>query len=428
MDERLTRTGIVGYTSDMNGPDLVPRKLKNVIQKYPWGSKRLIPGLLGNQNSGDEPFAEMWMGVHPRGPSRLVIGAGRKMDLSSLIEEAPAAVLGPDADKRFKGQLPFLFKVLAAEQPLSIQAHPDRKQAEQGYTREEEQGIPVDDFQRNYRDRNHKPEILCALTPFTAMCGFREPQVIDSFYRKAASAVYERLVCPDRSFRESSDWVREFFLNLMKLPADDQQSLVEDVVRWAERHLREGIEGDLILRFHHFFGHDVGVQAPFFLNVVSLEPGEALYQPAGVLHAYVEGMGVELMANSDNVLRGGLTRKHVDVPELLRVLSFEPRPADVLHGSLKDEYISYYDTPIDEFRLLRIETNRPHGVDRTERRSIEIGVCTDGDFLIKNRSDRGGGALEVEQGDSFIVPFSFGEYTLHGAGTVYLAEIPETKG
>lgn len=428
MYERLTHTGIVGYTSDMDGPDFVPFKLKNVIQKYPWGSKRLIPGLLGTQNPGDEPFAEMWMGVHPRGPSRLVIGEGRKIHLSSLIDEAPAAILGPDADKRFKGQLPFLFKVLAAGQPLSIQAHPDREQAEQGFIREEEQGVPVDDFQRNYRDRNHKPEILCALTPFTAMCGFREPQVIDSFYRKAASSVYERAVRPNQGFGDPSAWVHEFFLNLMKLTADDQRILTDDAVRWAENHPREGIEGDLILRFHHFFGHDVGVQAPFFLNVVSLEPGEALYQPAGVLHAYVEGMGVELMANSDNVLRGGLTRKHVDVSELLRVLSFEPRPADVLHEVPLDEYISYYDTPIDEFRLLRLETIRPNAVDRAERCSIEIGVCTDGDFLIKGRSDRGGEVLEVTRGDSFIVPFSFGEYTLHGTGTVYLAEIPGTKG
>jgi mannose-6-phosphate isomerase len=163
--------------------------------------------------------------------------------------------------------------------------------------------------------------------------------------------------------------------------------------------------------------------------VVSLQPGEALFQPAGVLHAYVEGMGVELMANSDNVLRGGLTKKYVNVGELLRVLSFAPRPADVLHGKDVGRYVSRYDTPIDEFELLRIRIDRKDTVLRSRRSSVEMGICTAGEFTLRSsRGDAAAATLKVSRGESFLVPYAWGDYTLEGSGMIYIAEIPDKKG
>ncbi len=412
----------------MNEANTIPHKLRNVIQKYPWGSHTLIPDLIGVENTNGEPFAEMWMGVHERGPSKIILDSGREIELAAVLEKQPGDMLGPSADKRFNGQLPFLFKVLAAEQPLSIQAHPNRTQAEEGYAEEERRRIPLDDVARSYRDRNHKPEVICALTPFTAMCGFREPDVIASFYREIDSRIYQEHVAPSEGVENSTVWIRTFFQNLMQLSPDMQHRLSEETARWANAATGGGIEAELILRFRHFFGNDVGVQAPLYLNVVTLQPGEALFQPAGVLHAYVEGMGVELMANSDNVLRGGLTRKHVNVNELLRVLNFAPRPADVLHGTDVGRYVSCYETPIDEFELLKIRTDREDTVFRSSRSSVELGICTAGSFTVRSCDDSTGIALEVSRGESFFVPYSWGDYTLEGSGMVYLADIPDERG
>lgn len=415
----------------MNEASILPHKLRNVIQKYPWGSPTLIPELIGADNAGGEPFAEMWMGVHERGPSKIVLDSGIEVELNAVIAEQSREILGPSADERFNGELPFLFKVLAAEQPLSIQAHPNRTQAGEGFDKEEKRGIPLDDFARSYRDRNHKPEVICALTPFIAMCGFRDPSVIASLYRELGSDIYRRHVSPPESLENSTAWIRTFFRNLMELPPGMKHRLSEEAARWAEAHSDESSaapEAQLILRFRRFFGSDVGVQAPLYLNVVSLQPGEALFQPAGVLHAYVEGMGVELMANSDNVLRGGLTKKHVNVGELLRVLSFAPRPADVLQGTAAGRFVSRYDTPIDEFELLRIHTDRMDTVLRTRRRSVEMGICTSGNFSIRGRGDAAAATLEISRGESFLVPYAWGDYTLEGSGMIYIADIPDTKG
>ncbi|MDZ7795173.1 MAG: mannose-6-phosphate isomerase, class I [Spirochaetia bacterium] len=203
-------------------------KLENLIQHYPWGSTSLIPELLGIQNKPGTPYAEMWMGSHPRGPSKLVLSEEneKRMDLKSAIEESPSDFLGPEAG-RFSEGLPFLFKVLAAAQPLSIQAHPSRRQAQSGFDREEAAGIPIDAFERNYRDKNHKPEIICALTPFTALCGFRAAAEIDAWYSHIGNAlenelfksIYEEKIAPTDApgTIDDAEWVKKFFENIMNL-------------------------------------------------------------------------------------------------------------------------------------------------------------------------------------------------------------------
>jgi len=427
-------------------------KLENLIQHYPWGSAALIPELLGIQNKPGTPYAEMWMGSHPRGPSKLVISEEneKRMDLKSAVEESPSDFLGPEAD-RFSEGLPFLFKVLAAAQPLSIQAHPSRRQAQEGFDREEAAGIPIDASERNYRDKNHKPEIICALTPFTALCGFRSAAEIDAWYSYIGSSlednlfksIYEEKIAPADApgTIDEAEWLKVFFENIMNLAEKDQTELIELLYTWATSASRQQAStqqstkeeastqqkaAKLVVTFYEQHGVNVGVHAPLYLNVVKLSPGDALYQPAGVLHAYVAGMGVELMANSDNVLRGGLTQKHVDVPELLRVISFEPRPADILRGEKNESHLRRYPVPIDEFELLQIEAEETTSQRRQERTSLEIGICTKGDFEIFSES--GNSSLHIVRGESFIAPYGAGNYTFSGRGELYLATIPPEEG
>ncbi|MCF7913607.1 MAG: mannose-6-phosphate isomerase, class I [Spirochaetaceae bacterium] len=408
-------------------------KLENLIQHYPWGSTALIPELLGIQNKPGTPYAEMWMGSHPRGQSKLVLSEEneKRMDLKSAIEESPSNFLGPEAD-RFSEGLPFLFKVLAAAQPLSIQAHPSRRQAQDGFDREEAAGIPIDAFERNYRDRNHKPEIICALTPFTALCGFRAAAEIDAWYSylgttledETFKSIYKEKIAPADApgAIKDAEWLKQFFENIMNLSEKDQAELIELLYSWASAASTQQKEAELVVTFYEQHGVNVGVHAPLYLNVVELSPGEALYQPAGVLHAYVAGMGVELMANSDNVLRGGLTQKHVDVPELLRVISFEPRPADILRGEKAESNLRRYPVPIDEFDLLQIESEESISQRWEGRTSLEIGICTKGDFELLSES--GDSYLHIVRGESFIAPYGAGNYTFSGRGELYLATIP----
>ena len=476
----MTRTKPLRYTLNMRNTYNYPIKLENVIQHYPWGSDTLIPELLGVQNKPATPFAELWMGSHPRGPSKLKLSEqfnaqtgtqpitqpdtqpstqpDTEVDLNSAIKEFPHDFLGPAAD-RFPEGLPFLFKVLAAAQPLSIQAHPNRRQAQEGYACENSAGIPIDAFERNYRDKNHKPEIICALTSFTAMCGFKEPAEVESWYLRAIPEIYKNKIAPhkysdsnsdlnsDSKLRDvrdsafgsgsknesednhvpsgfsSSEWLQSFFENIMNLNEEDMRSLIETLQTWAHSFKGQYKEAELISTFYDQHGINVGVQAPLFLNLVELAPGEALYQPAGVLHAYVQGMGVELMANSDNVLRGGLTKKHVDVPELLKVLTFEPRPADILRGKKAKGQFLRYPVPIDEFELQKLRAKKTMTQKCSERTSIEIGICTQGEFRLD--LDSGKKSINLVRGESFVVPYAAGDYTLSGRGELYVATIPK---
>ncbi len=409
--------------------------LHNTIQHYPWGSTELMPELLERENPEGEPFAEMWMGVHPRGPSQVLSTEGRR-PLAELVEKNADSFLGSAISDRYGAKLPFLFKVLAAGEPLSIQAHPDKKRAEEGFAREENAGIPIDAFERNYRDDNHKPEIICALTPFTAMCGFRTVEELRKGLSGVESDLIRQKLLPPLDADEGEDKrLKNFFTLLMRMDETETENLVRDLVRWAEG--RQTIEASLVRRFHELHGIDRGIAAPLYLNILTLKEGEALFQPAGVLHAYVEGMGVELMANSDNVLRGGLTKKHVDVDELLSILSFAPRPPDVLAPSSVAEGIEEYPAPIEEFLLRRLTAYREKPLRVNMRSSIEIGICVKGSCRLVPEAAPGadGGAagrpeeesfpsLELKRGESFIVPLAAGDYRIEGKARIYLATIP----
>jgi mannose-6-phosphate isomerase len=344
-------------------------KLKNTVKYYDWGSPDFIPRLLGIDGGG-RPWAELWMGVHPGGPSETEF-RGKTLSLADLIAGDREAFLGKAAAEKF-GALPFLFKFLAAAQPLSIQAHPSREQARQGFDRENRAGIAIDAPGRNYKDPNHKPEILCALGPFTAMCGFRTPGDIrrnlaqflsgaSPSLRGGMSPLMDALTGVGTADTAVSGALRDFLSALFTLPAGTREELTGYITQSSgARAAMAGAAGETdttaaagayMAAFAELYPGDPAIIAPLYLNLLKLRPGEAVYLDAGVLHAYIEGFGVELMANSDNVLRGGLTAKHIDVPELMRVLDFSPRRPEILKAAGPAPAWYTYPAPCGEFSL-----------------------------------------------------------------------------
>jgi mannose-6-phosphate isomerase class I len=358
--------------------------LLGATQHYPWGGFDFIPGLTGIENSERLPFAELWLGAHPRGPATALIDDAR-IPLDRLIAADPWLTLGPEVALRHAGQLPYLFKILDVRVMLSLQAHPSRAQAEEGFARENAAGIPLDAPHRNYRDENHKPEVHVALTEFWMLHGFRPlAEIADTLEAERELALLmpgfgDRL----RAARENgrAALLQELYSHLMTMPQADIDELAHPLVSRLEAEEARGV----LNRERHGFwalsaartfpladGHrDRGVLSMYLLNLVHLKPGQGTYQPAGTLHAYLEGVNVELMANSDNVLRGGLTTKHVDVPELLATLSFHDGLPHVIEGRTSSETSREYETPAMEFALERIEVapgapysgGREHSVD-----------------------------------------------------------------
>ncbi|MEV4943694.1 mannose-6-phosphate isomerase, class I [Streptomyces zaomyceticus] len=379
-------------------------RLVNTVRPYAWGSTTAIPELLGIAPTG-EPQAEMWMGAHPGAPSRTERGS-----LNELIDADPVRELGERSVEKFGPRLPFLLKVLAAGAPLSLQAHPDLDQARAGHAAEEAAGIPVDAPHRTYKDANHKPELICALTPFDGLCGFRAPA--ESADLIAALGVDSLKPYVDLLHAQPEEAaLREVLTALLTADPEEMAHTVAEAAVAAGR--LGGDHAPYAALAHHYPG-DPGVIAAMLLNRVRLQPGEALYLGAGVPHAYLEGLGVEIMANSDNVLRCGLTPKHVDVPELLRVVRFEPADPSVLRPEASPSGEEVYDTPIDEFRLSRLV--RPEGAAPTDltRPTPQI--------LLAVAGRPKAGEVTLAPGESVFVPA--GETAeLTGTGTVFRATV-----
>ncbi|MCH9683828.1 MAG: mannose-6-phosphate isomerase, class I [Deltaproteobacteria bacterium] len=350
-------------------------RLDNSIAAYPWGSRVAIAQLQGRPFPTAEPEAELWMGAHPRGPSRVSNGGET---LAAAIERAPQDMLGPDVVARFGPRLPLLLKVLAAAEPLSLQAHPNPEQARDGFRREEAAGIEVDAPHRNYRDPYAKPELLCALGPFTALCGFAPIERI--------RARIEALGVPHVRAGLHPLWSRppaqglaaamEFVLT-MERPEPLAQAVGQACTRMDAGDDAHARHRACIARLAQRYPADRGVVVALLLNLVELSEGEALYLGAGQLHCYLDGTGVEIMASSDNVLRGGLTPKHMDPPELLRVLEFDPQTVEIRRPRPLDGGEQVYDVPTDAFALSRIDL----GAGERWRAPVagpEILLCTAG--------------------------------------------------
>lgn len=392
--------------------------LHTVVQEYPWGSPHFIPQLLGKPNPENIPKAELWMGTHPRGPAR-VQANGSVRELSQLIAEDPDGTLGAPVTRRFGADLPFLLKLLAAAQPLSIQAHPNREQARAGFQRENRAGIPPEAVNRSYKDPNHKPEIICALTPFWAMRGFRPVAEIVTELEALEAAVLRE---PLGRLADSGDSaaLRRFYRQLMTLDRQTAAALIRTACdAYADS---DAPHHEWLQRLARSHPEDVGALSPLILNVLRLEPGQALFQPAGELHAYLEGFGVELMANSDNVLRGGLTGKHVDLDELIAILTFESSRVQPMEPVESRTGVAVYPGSAEEFRLVRVASVTGNPVDVVPT-SCHVCVCVHGEVRLVQPDS--GETHTVAPGRSVFVPARVSRYQVTGEGVLYRAEVPE---
>ncbi|MGW0909902.1 mannose-6-phosphate isomerase, class I [Streptomyces sp. NPDC002853] len=381
-------------------------RLTNTIRPYAWGSATAIAELIGVEPTG-EPQAEMWMGAHPGAPSRTGRGP-----LDEVIDENPGQELGRAAVARFGPRLPFLLKLLAAGAPLSLQVHPDLEQAREGYEDEERRGVPINAPHRNYKDANHKPELICALTEFDGLCGFRDP--VEAADLLAGLGVDSLKPYVDLLHAKPGDGaLREVLTAVLTADPDEMAATVTEVTDAAER--LGGPYAPYAGIARHYPG-DPGVIAAMLLNHVRLQPGEALFLGAGVPHAYLDGLGVEIMANSDNVLRCGLTPKHVDVPELLRIVRFEPTAPGILRPEASPDGEEVYETPIDEFRLSRFVLPEgaaaPHDLTAA---TPQILLCVAGAVSV-------GDAGELTPGQSVFVPADE-KAEVSGVGTVFRATV-----
>jgi mannose-6-phosphate isomerase len=302
------------------------------------------------------------MGAHPRCPSRVLMPGGGACDLAELIASDPVAYLGATVCESY-GRLPFLFKVLAAGRPLSLQAHPNLEQARRGFAKEEEAGVPLSAGHRNYKDSSHKPELIFALSQFFALSGFRRPGQALALVRTFCPAPTQRfrLILADFESHPSEAGLRRFFQALFSLPDSERKILVAEM---GMIRAQDGLSGEAarlapwVEQLAELYPGDAGVVASLLLNLVELSPGQAMYLPAGNLHAYLSGLGLEIMASSDNVMRGGLTSKHVDLPELTSILSFHAFSPLVQTGTQVDLVggrCTRFITDAQEFELSMVE-------------------------------------------------------------------------
>jgi mannose-6-phosphate isomerase len=394
--------------------------LKNTIQEYAWGSYTAIPELLGNDSPANTPQAELWMGAHPKAPS-MVKCNGKWRSLSDLIDKDPQNILGEKVAEKFNNRLPYLFKVLAAVKPLSIQAHPSLAQAKEGFERENRLEIPFDAFSRNYKDDNHKPECICALSAFWALNGFRKISAMISLLERICPPGLNKELDLLRQ-RPDSDGLKYFFQTLMSLDRRSQKQVVDDAVKNAQPVKEENRAYQWMIDLYKEYPADIGVFSPIILNLVCLDPGQAMFLPAGELHAYLDGVGIELMANSDNVLRGGLTPKHVDVKELLNVLNFEEREISILNKEKISPCEHRYESHAEEFVLSVITVKTDTGYYSHGERCVEIFLCIDGDAVVSGLA--GSDSVAVSKGMSILIPAVVEKYSIKGNAVFYKAAVP----
>jgi len=392
--------------------------LKNIVKEYSWGSYTAIPKLLGKRLPYDKPQAELWMGAHFSGSSMVRTDGGWE-SLFGLIKKYPDEILGKDCAKKYGGELPFLFKVIAASEPLSIQAHPNRTLAMDGFKRENRLGIPLDSFRRNYKDQNHKPECVCALTGFEALCGFRNVSETVLLLKKACPVTLKKQIYQLKNNMDSSG-LKSFFTSVMTINSDRKKSVVSEAFQNAGIFADENPAFKWVSVIAGKYPSDISALAPLFLNYVYLEPGQAMFLQTGQLHSYLEGVALELMTGSDNVIRGGLTPKQVDVQELLKIVKFKKIKSGIILPE-KNRNESIYRTPAGEFVLSAINVANGETYTSSENRSVEIILCIEGRAVIAGSEDD---IFNMAKGKSVIIPASVKKYSISGKATLYKATVP----
>jgi mannose-6-phosphate isomerase len=401
-------------------------KLINNVKSYDWGSVDWIPVLLGQENTSRVPQAELWMGVNPSAPSRVKFSGNSESSgsgplLSEFIDRERETLLGTEAAEKF-GTLPFLFKILAAEKPLSIQAHPDIRQARDGFEKENLKGIPLDAPDRNYKDPGDKPEIICALSHFSALCGFRDTQEICYLFEilsmESGGIIrqgFDKLILSLK--RQDGNPLKDFLSALFNMNSEWLELLSTFLKERQEKFERDfqeyKNEWALCVYLAAFFPKDHGILAPLYLNIIELDPGSAIYVPAGILHSYIKGFGIELMNDSDNVLRGGLSSKYIDKAELLNILNFSKFKPEVMKIPSPAPFCFKYPAPIEDFALSVM-----HGSGDTTayaEAGPSILIVTSGHMIINQ-------TITLDTGESAFIPPNK-NLELSGTFTAYSASV-----
>ena len=392
-------------------------KLKGVIQHYAWGGHSFIPELLNNNATTDEPSAEYWMGAHPSAPSNILIGSDW-VNLNQFIKEDPANTITPAVMSRF-GELPYLFKVLDVKDMLSIQVHPTKASAEIGFEEENKAGIPINAPHRNYKDQNHKPEVMVALSEFWLLHGFKSKMALETVLFDTPEL---NILLP--LFRQ--DGIKALYQFVMEMEQEDVNNMLEPLVKRAIRLKKEGSidktnPGWWAAKLYEENGLtenlDRGIFSIYFFNIVNVKKGDAVFQKAGVPHAYLEGQNIELMANSDNVLRGGLTPKHVDVTELMKHTLFESVVPDIMKGNPGAGGEVVYPCPVPDFGLSKIELKAGEAY-QAKSFSLEIIIVTDGSVLVNQ-------SMVLKKGEAAAI-LAETKYSLTATGncTIFKAFVP----
>ncbi|MDU5827421.1 MAG: mannose-6-phosphate isomerase [Mixta calida] len=379
-------------------------KLHNTLQHYAWGSTHALTDLYGIENPSQQPMAELWMGAHPKSSSTVLID-GQQRSLREVIDADKNSMLGAKVAARF-GELPFLFKVLCAAQPLSVQVHPGKAAAEAGFARENAAGVPLSAPERNYKDANHKPELVYALTPFQAINGFRELREIVSLLQPVAGAhpaIAHFLQQPDEKHLAS------LFSTLLSLQDEEKARAIDILTATLQSY--SGEPWDTIQRIAEFWPDDSGLFSPLLLNVIELQPGEAMLLFAETPHAYLHGVALEVMANSDNVLRAGLTPKHIDVPELMANVKFAPRASDSLLTVPEREGDELrFPVPVEDFAFsVHLLNDAPTSLTQ---QSAAILFCIEGKAELTSGAQR----LTLNPGESCFVAASEASVSVQGEG------------
>ncbi|MEG6409677.1 mannose-6-phosphate isomerase [Enterobacter roggenkampii] len=381
------------------------QKLINSVQNYAWGSKTALTDLYGIANPNNLPMAELWMGAHPKSSSKIEDASGLARSLRDVIDADKAALLGDKVAQRF-GELPFLFKVLCADQPLSIQVHPNKQASEIGFAKENAAGIPLDAAERNYKDPNHKPELVFALTPFLAMNAFREFSEIISLLQPvsgANNAIAHFLENPN------AEALSQLFASLLNMQGEEKSHAL--AVLKAALESQQGEPWETIRLIAQFYPDDSGLFSPLLLNVVKLNPGEAMFLFAETPHAYLQGVALEVMANSDNVLRAGLTPKYIDIPELVANVKFVAKPAaELLTQPVKNGAELDFPIPVEDFAFSL------HDLSQTEttiaQESAAILFCVEGEATLHKGEQR----LVLKPGESAFVAANESPVSVSGTG------------
>ncbi|MFW6131433.1 MAG: mannose-6-phosphate isomerase, class I [Candidatus Aminicenantaceae bacterium] len=433
---------------------------------YHWGNTEFIPELIQISNPKKKPHAELWMGAHPSAPAKIFIEKS-EINFLDLINGASEEILGKEISKKFENKLPYLFKVLTAEKALSLQTHPDKKQAKKGFISENAKGIPFHSPLRNYKDINPKTELICALNYFWVLVNFRKIEdIIISLRQLGLKDITNEIDTLEKEIKQAkgnillrTQALKKFFSYLMNKDDSFQKNIVLETVSKVKQYLASNLNPSStddfreiihaaeknnqvdefkkelwILRLQHQFSFNIGILAPLLFNIIRLKPGQALYLEAGSPHSYLgklnpeaknEGAGIELMSNSDNVLRGGLTSKHVDITEFLKILNFNSTYPEIITPPQSSSYEKIYKTPAEEFKLSIIKLKNHQKYSSKNSHSADSFIVINGQ--IKVYDQKGKLSLVATRGNTFIIPAASNQYIIEAVSPtseLYKASVP----